>query len=254
MLVNKILLYFRAILFWIGFALSTMLAGFISPLLLFLSTDTSYKILCPWANFNIWWIKITCGVNYQIIGEENIDLKRNGIVMGNHQSTWETMIIPTIYPDTSWVLKKSLLNIPFFGWALAKIKPIAIDRDAGSSAVDQVKVKGKVRLEEGRWVCIFPEGTRVNPGQTVRYKMGGALLAYHCAVSSDDGEGYPIYPMAHNAGDCWPRHSFIKYPGTITVIIGQPISIKGLDPDEINNKIKDWITTETEKMVLATSM
>ena len=228
-----------------------MLAGLVSPVLLLASYETSYKILRPWTNLNLWWLEITCGVKYNIIGRENIKPDQNGIILANHQSTWETLLIPTLFPTVSWVLKKELFKIPFFGWALSTIKPIAIDRDAGSSAVDQVKTKGKARLDEGGWVCIFPEGTRVEPGQKKRYRMGGALLAHYCVENSDDGDGYPILPMAHNAGECWPRHSYIKLPGTITVSIGQPFSVKGLDPSEINDKTREWIEAEVEKMPAA---
>ncbi len=244
----KALLYIRATLFWIGFALSTLLVGLISPFLLPLSHNTSYKILVPWTHFNIWWLKLTCGVKYHIIGLENIDKSRNGIILANHQSTWETMMIPKMFPPVSWVLKRELFKIPFFGWALSMVKPIAIDRNAGSSAVDQVKTKGKERLDEGNWVCIFPEGTRVLPGAKARYRMGGALLAEYCATQ---GSPYPVYPVAHNAGECWPRHSFIKLPGTITVSIGKPFSVEGMSPAEINDKVKNWIETETKKMPTA---
>jgi len=250
---TKLLLYIRATVFWIGFALSTALTGLITPFLLPLSQATCYRILSPWTNFNVWWLKLTCGVKYNIIGKENIDFSRNGIVLSNHQSTWETLLIPTIFPNVSWVLKKELFKIPFFGWALSRIKPIAIDRSAGSSAVDQVKKKGKQRLDEGNWVCIFPEGTRVKPGHKERYRMGGALLAKYCADNSEDGKGYPVYPLAHNAGECWPRHSYIKLPGTITVSIGKPFNVEGLDPNKINNKVKKWIEEEIEKMPPAVS-
>ena len=249
---SKVILYIRASLFWVGFAFSTLLTGLISPFLLPFSHEASYKILVPWTSFNLWWINVTCGVKYNLIGKENIDLKRNGIILANHQSTWETLLIPSIFPPVSWVLKRELFKIPFFGWALARVKPIAIDREAGSSAVDQVKTKGKGRLDEGNWVCIFPEGTRVNPGETKRYRMGGALLAAYCAENSEDGEGYPVYPLAHNAGECWPRHSYIKRPGTITVVIGKPFSVKDLEPGGINDKVQRWIEAEVEKMPTAT--
>lgn len=245
---NKVFLYLRATLFWVGFALSTAVAGLITPFLLPFSQETCYQILRPWTNFNVWWIKVSCGVKYNIIGLENINLDKNGIVLANHQSTWETLLIPTIFSPVSWVLKKELFKIPFFGWALSRVKPIAIDRSAGKSAVDQVKQNGKKRLDEGNWVCIFPEGTRVKPGDTKRYRMGGALLAGYCVENSEDGKGYPIYPLAHNAGECWPRHSYIKLPGTITVSIGQPFTVEGLNPSEINNKVREWIEQEIKKM------
>jgi len=251
---QKFILIIRASFFWVGFALSTALTGLISPFLLPFSQKISYRILRPWTNFNVWWLKLTCGVKYNILGKDNIDLKRNGIVLANHQSTWETLMIPTLFPTISWVLKKELFKIPFFGWALSRVKPIAIDRTAGSSAVDQVKKNGKQRLDEGNWVCIFPEGTRVKPGHTERYRMGGALLAHYCAEESDDGKGYPIYPMAHNAGECWPRHSYIKLPGTITVSIGEPFTVEGLNPNDINNKVRTWIEEEIKKMPPATNL
>lgn len=245
---TKPMLYIRATIFWMGFALSTALAGLVSPFLLFLSQEVSYRILSPWTNFNVWWLRMSCGVKYNIIGKDNIDLQRNGIVLANHQSTWETLMIPTLFPAVSWVLKKELFKIPFFGWALSRVKPIAIDRTAGSSAVEQVKNIGKQRLDEGSWVCIFPEGTRVKPGHKERYRMGGALLAEFCVKNSSDGKGYPIYLLAHNAGEFWPRHSYVKLPGTITVSISEPFTVEGLKPNDINNKVRKWIEEEIEKM------
>lgn len=208
--------------------------------MLMLGPKRSYQVALPWAHFNIWWLKVTCGVKYNIIGKDNIDLNNRGIILSNHQSTWETMMIPTLLPTTSWVLKKELTWIPFFGWALLTTSPIAIDRKSGSSAVEQVKVRGKKRLDEGNWICMFPEGTRVLPGQKKEYRMGAALLAEH--------SGYPVYPLAHNAGECWPRHSYIKLPGTITLSIGKPFSVEGLTAEEINDKVRNWIEAEIEKM------
>ncbi len=246
--VNSPLLYVRATLFWIGFTLSTLLVGVTSIFLVPFSHKTSYKILLPWTHFNIWWIEICCGVEYNVLGQDNIDLMHNGILLINHQSNWETLFIPTIFPSVSWVVKEELFKIPFFGWALASIKPIAIDRKGGRSAIDQIKTKGKNHLDAGRWVGIFPEGTRVNPGETERYRMGGALLADYCAENAEDGAEYLIYPVAHNAGQCWPRQSYVKLPGTITVSIGEPFSVAGLDPGQVNDKAKEWIEAEIEKM------
>ena len=251
----KVLLYIRATLFWIGFALSSLVVGLIAPFLFPLSHNTCYKILVPWASFNAWWLKITCGVKYNIIGKENIDPNNNGIILANHQSTWETLMIPILFkPIVSWVLKKELFKIPFFGWALSMVKPIAIDRSSGCTAVEQVTQGGKARLDEGNWVCIFPEGTRVMPGASARYKMGGALLAKYCADNADAGStGYPVYPVAHNAGECWPRHSYIKYPGTITLSIGEPFNVDGMEAGKINDRVKVWIEAEIKKMPAAKS-
>ena len=239
---NKALLYVRALLYWIGLFFSILVVGILAAFIFPFSYKVCYRILRPWCNFNIWWVKVTCGIKYNVIGKENIDLDNNGIILGNHQSTWETMFIPSIFPPISWVLKKELFKIPLFGWALSLIRPIAVDRNAGLSAVEQIKVNGKERLDQGNWVCIFPEGTRVKPGVKARYRMGGALLAKY--------SGYPVYPLAHNAGEFWPRHSFIKFPGTITVSIGKPFSVENLEPDEINDKVRTWIESEVAKMPL----
>lgn len=239
---NTALLYIRAFLYWIGLSLSLLVVGIMSAFLFPFPREVCYRALVPWCYFNIWWVKVTCGIKYNVIGAENIDLDNNGIVLGNHQSTWETMVIPTIFPPISWVLKKELFKLPFFGWALSLVQPIGIDRKAGKSAVEQIKEKGKERLDNGNWVCIFPEGTRVNPGVKARYRMGGALLAKH--------SNYPVYPLAHNAGVFWPRHSFVKHPGTITVVIGKPFSVEDLEPDQINDKVRAWIENEVEKMPL----
>ena len=243
-MINTSLLYIRSSLFWVGFFLSLITVGLMAPFLFPFSREVCYSALRPWCNFNVWWIKLTCGIKYNLIGEENIDLNNNGIILANHQSTWETMFIPMIFPPISWVLKKELFKLPFFGWALSLVRPIAIDRKAGKSAAEQIKVNGKERLDQGNWVCIFPEGTRVKPGVKSRYRMGGALLAQH--------SGYPVYPLAHNAGEFWPRHSFIKHPGTVTVSIGKPFNVEGLDPNEINDKVRTWIEVETAKMPLKT--
>ncbi len=230
----------RSTIFWIGFAGITILAGLITPILYLLPSKIQYKILLVWSYFNIWMLKVVCGIKYQVRGLDNINYNENAIILPNHQSTWETMFLPTIFPSMSWVLKKELYKIPFYGWALALLNPIGIDRGAGRSAVEQVKVNGKQRLDEGKWVCIFPEGTRVAPGVKVRYKMGGALLAAYSK--------YPVYPIAHNAGECWPRNTFIKRPGLVTVSIGPKIDSEGLSPAEINDAVRTWIENELENL------
>ncbi len=230
----------RATIFWIGYAIVTIFFGLITPILFLLPYKVRFSILISWAYINVWWLKVTCGVKYTVKNPENMDHSSAHIVLANHQSTWETMAIPTLIPRFAWVLKKSLLNIPFFGWALRLAKPIAIDRSAGSSAIDQIKSIGKERLDEGIWICMFPEGTRVVPGKKIRYKMGGAILASHT--------GYPVIPIAHNAGESWPRHSYIKKPGTITISIGPKVLTKGRDAHEIIKEVEAWI--ETEKATL----
>ena len=227
---------FRSTIFWIGFAGITIIAGLITPILYLLPHKIQYKILLTWPHFNIWLLKVVCGVKYQLKGFENIDIKQNAILLPNHQSTWETMYLPTIFPSMSWVIKRELYKITFYGWALPLLRPIGIDRGAGRSAVEQVKTIGKQRLDEGNWVCIFPEGTRVAPGVKARYKMGGALLA--------DYSKYPVYPIVHNAGECWARNTFIKRPGMITVSIGPKIDTGNSSPRKINDAVREWIEAE----------
>lgn len=231
---------FRATVFWIGFAGITILAGLVTPILYLFPQSIQYKVLLAWPYFNIWLLKVVCGIQYQVKGFKNIDLNENAILLPNHQSTWETMFIPTIFPSMSWVLKRELYKIPFYGWALPLLKPIGIDRGAGRSAVEQVKTLGKQRLDEGNWVCIFPEGTRVAPGVKARYKMGGALLANYSK--------YPVYPIAHNAGECWPRNTFIKRPGILTVSIGKKIESHNITPSELNEAVRTWIESELKKL------
>jgi len=231
---------FRATIFWIGYAVMTMGYGLLTPILFLVPRKTAFAVLITWAHITTWWLKITCGVHFRVKNPENIDRTSAHIVLANHQSTWETMAIPTLIPRFSWVLKKELFKIPFFGWALKLVKPIAIDRTAGRSAVDQIKSLGQDRLDEGIWICMFPEGTRVVPGKKGRYKMGGAILASHT--------GYPVIPIAHNAGESWPRHSYIKKPGTITISVGPKVLTEGRSAADIIKDVETWI--EAEKKTL----
>ncbi len=230
----------RATVFWIGYALFTSIYGLLTPLLFLLPYKITFRILISWAHINIAWLTLTCGVRYTVKNKHNLDKPTPHIVLANHQSTWETMALPTLVPPFAWVLKKELFKIPFFGWALKLVKPIAIDRSAGRSAIEQIKTMGKERLDNGIWILMFPEGTRVTPGKKVRYKMGGAILASHT--------GYPVIPVAHNAGESWPRHSYIKKPGTITISIGPQILSEGKDPAEIIKEVENWIETEKKNL------
>ena len=237
----KLWLGVRATLFWFGFLVSTLVYGGMAPLLALISYEKRYQILVGWCRFNVWWLGVTCGVHYEIKGLDNIPTDHAAILMANHQSTWETLAFATIFPPLTWVLKQELMKVPLFGWGLRLIKPVAIDRAAGRNAVDQVRNQGKERLDEGIWLVIFPEGTRVKPGVKSKYKIGGAVMA----VASE----YPIVPVAHNAGASWPRHSYIKKPGTITVSIGEPIPTIGKQPEALMQEVETWIETERAKLV-----
>lgn len=231
----------RATLFSIGMITVTFLYIFVFPFLIFLPYSKRYPVLAMWSTFNLWWLEVTCGVSYQVLGRENIPTDTAAIIMSNHQSTWETMALAEVFPPLTWVLKKQLFNVPVFGWGLRLIKPIGIDRTAGRGAVEQIKLQGKDRLDEGIWIVIFPEGTRVNPGVKARYKIGGAILAEYA--------GYPVVPVAHNAGLSWPRKRWLKKPGMITMSIGQPVMTQGRQAEAILADVEQWIEAEKAKLV-----
>ncbi|WP_245929734.1 lysophospholipid acyltransferase family protein [Leucothrix pacifica] len=231
----------RSVVFMAGFFVVTGVIGIIAPLLSLLGKPRmTYKFLQQWGNINLFWLRVTCGIKGQVRGKENLDLSTPTIVLSNHQSTWETMYLLAKMPAMSWVIKQELLNLPLFGWGMQQSSPIAIDRKAGSSAMKQIQTNGKIRLDEGNWVCIFPEGTRVSPDKKVRFKLGGAKLAVH--------SGYPVLPVAHNAGECWPRNGLIKTPGTITVSIGPRIEVTGKTAEQVNAEVEAWITEERTKL------
>jgi len=214
--------------------LATLFFAVTSLLLFFLPHRIRYQYIILWNRFNIWWLAITCNIHHEIQGLENMP-DGPAIIFSKHQSTWETMTLPLIFPPQVWILKRELLWVPFFGWGLALLKPIAIDRKAGRNAIKQIIEQGRARLKEGLCIVFFPEGTRVAPGAKVRYKMGGALLA--------EAVRYPIVPVTHNAGEHWRRRGFIKHPGTIKLRIGPPIDTTDLDAAQINQITQEWIET-----------
>jgi 1-acyl-sn-glycerol-3-phosphate acyltransferase len=222
----------RSLLFVAGMWLSTVVIATLALFTAPLPFTARFRFISQYARFNVWWLEKTCAVHYRVEGRENIPAE-NGIVLCKHQSAWETLALQRIFPAQVWVLKRELLWVPFFGWALALLEPIAIDRGAARKAVKQLVTEGKKKLAEGRWVIIYPEGTRTAPGTRGKYALGGALLAEH--------SGYPVVPVAHNAGECWPRRSFLKRPGTIRVVIGAPIATEGRKAQDINREAEEWI-------------
>lgn len=205
---------------------------------------TRYRIITVWSHLVIGLAWAVCGVRYRVIGRDNLP-DSPCIVLSKHQSAWETLAYQVILPPQVWVLKRELLRVPFFGWGLAMMSPIAIDRGSATRALKQTLEQGQSRLSEGWWIVIFPEGTRTAPGERGRYHLGGAWLA--CKT------GAPVVPIAHNAGSVWGRNAFIKYPGTITVSIGPAIQPDGLDPGALNRKAEDWIENEVAHLGSARS-
>lgn len=199
----------------------------------------SYRVAVSWARLITRLASGICGLNYRIEGLENLP-DTPGVVLMKHSSAYETIAQMMIFPKQCWVLKRELLWIPCFGWALATVRPIAIDRKSGGSAVNQVIRQGLERIAEGRWVVVFPEGTRMAPGKTRRYGISGTLLAQRAAR--------PIVPVAHNAGDFWPRRSFRKRPGTVVFRIGPPMDPAGQDPRRFNEEVQRWIEAQVAEI------
>lgn len=229
---KTLLLITRSIIFTIGQTLATIIFATIGLMLFACPYRIRYHFITQWSHFVIWWAKTLCGIEYVIQGKENLP-QTPAIVLCKHQSAWETLFLQTLLPPQTWVLKKQLLMIPFFGWALALLEPIAIDRTKAGSALKQLIEQGKKRLSQGRWVVIFPEGTRTEVGKAGKYSRSGPLLAKET--------GNLVVPIAHNAGVFWPRNSFIKKPGTIQVVIGESIDPALFSADEIHQKTQEWI-------------
>ncbi|MFO1371360.1 MAG: lysophospholipid acyltransferase family protein [Candidatus Competibacteraceae bacterium] len=222
----------RSLGFSIGMILSVSVIASLVVLSAPLPFTFRYRLSQYWTRFSIWWLRITCGISYQLSGAEHIP-DRPVIVMAKHQSTWETLFLHQLLPPLAWVVKRELLWVPFFGWALVALRSIAINRQAGASAVKQLLRQGVSHLRRGQWVLIFPEGTRTAPGVRKRYGMGGAMLAAY--------SGYPILPVAHNAGEFWPRGGFLKRPGTVQVVFGPLIISDNRKPQELIQQVEDWI-------------
>ncbi len=228
-------LYFLAMVLSIGvFGLGIVTIGMLLPL------SARDRMASAWGSTNLWLMKVICGLKYRIHGAENLP-RHAAIVMCKHQSTWETISLKAILPPPqSWILKKELMYLPVFGWALAAIPNIPIDRSAGRKAVKQIVKRGTELLEQDRIIVIFPEGTRTAPGEKRKYGIGGGLLA--------EKSGYPVVPIAHNAGVFWHRRGLKKYPGTIDVVVGEAFDPKGMKASEITRKVEAWIEKEVDKL------
>ena len=234
------MLFLRSGLFFVGQVITAPIFTLIALLALPLNPITRNNLISGWACSMLWWLKVTCNIRYEITGLENISHSPT-IILSKHQSAWETFAFQAIFPTQVYVLKRELLWIPIFGWGLAMSSPIAINRAAGREALKQLVEKGKDRLAKGLWVVIFPEGTRIAPKKRGKYHIGGAWLATHTQT--------PVLPVAHNAGDFWPK-GFIKTPGVIQMHIGKPIQTTGLKTDALNQQVENWIEAEMETLTV----
>ena len=236
---RTVLAFLRSVVYEIlRFAITVVFAA-ISLLTFPFKPMTRYRIITAWSHVVIGLAWVVCGVRYRVIGREHFP-QQPCIVLSKHQSAWETLAYQVILPPQVWVLKRELLRVPFFGWGLAMMSPIAIDRGSASRALKQMAEQGRRRLADGWWIVVFPEGTRIAPGKRARYHPGGAWLA--CKT------GAPVVPIAHNAGTVWGRNAFVKHAGTITVSVGPVIIPEAMTPDELNRKVEDWIEIEVARL------
>ena len=229
----------RSVLYLLLAPLITIPFGFLVTLSIVLPMRTRFRIIAVWRRIFLALCHYVLGIRYQVIGRENIP-NRPSVILCKHESAWETVSLQAIFPPLVFVLKKSLLMIPFLGWAFAAVKMISIDRSAGKDALRQVISQGCDRLKAGYWVVIFPEGTRISPGESRRFKQGGA----HLAVTA----GALVVPVAHNAGELWAKNAFIKKPGMITVSIGPAIDPKGKTAAEVTALAEQWIENEMRRI------
>ena len=229
------MLILRSLLFFLGQVITAPIFTLIAFLALPHNPVTRNNIISGWARSMVWWLRITCNIRHEVTGLENIPSSPS-IILAKHQSAWETLAFQAIFPAQVYLLKRELLWIPIFGWGLAMSSPIAIDRSAGREALKKLVAHGKDRLAKGLWVVIFPEGTRKAPGERGKYNIGGAWLATHTQTQ--------VVPVAHNAGEYWPKNGFIKRPGVIKLHISKPIQTANLKADALNSQVENWIEAE----------
>jgi 1-acyl-sn-glycerol-3-phosphate acyltransferase len=233
---SRITLILRSLLFTLLMTLATVVWALLCFLFAPFPYRHRYYLTTRWNVFVIWALKTVCGVQYQIKGRENLP-DAPAVVLSKHQSAWETIFLCVNLPrPLVFVFKKELTYIPFFGWGIGLLRMIPIDRSKTKDAFVQVVDQGTKRLADGQWIIMFPEGTRIPVGRKGKYKSGGARLAVETNTI--------VVPIAVNAGECWPKNSFIKKPGVITVSIGKPISPEGLNAGQLIQKVENWIESE----------
>ena len=221
----------RSSIFYIGYISSGVLASLIACIVgPFIGLDKRLKLFAIWPRFANWFLNFTCDIQVEVIGRENLP-NEPCVIVSNHQGQWETFSMQYFFHPLCTLLKKELLYIPFWGWAMKMLNPIAINRDKPKEAILQTLEEGSNRLKEGMYVLLFPEGTRVKAGRVGNYARSSFELAKRNNVK--------ILPLCHNSGDCWPAHKFIKHPGRIKLIIGEPFFVE--DSKRSANEVKEWV-------------
>ena len=232
MKVFKVLLCSTA--YHIGVFLLTVAFSIIGVIILPLTRKVRYRIIRNWAKFTLSWLQFTCGLSWEVDGIENIP-KNSGVVFAKHQSAWETLALQLVFPEQSQVIKRELLLVPFFGWGLASLNPISINRSDSIKAFKKVLRESKVRIKNGWWIIIFPEGTRTKLGSRGNYSRTAAAVA--------KANNCPIIPVAHNAGLFWSKASYLRFPGKIIMKVGPEIITKNKSNDQITQEASEWIET-----------
>jgi 1-acyl-sn-glycerol-3-phosphate acyltransferase len=224
------MIYLRSGIFYIGYLSSGVLASLIACTVgPFLSLNNRLKIFSLWPRFANWLLSVTCGIEVIVEGKENLPSKAC-VIVSNHQGQWETFSMQYLFHPLCTLLKRELLYIPLWGWAMWLLKPIAINRGRPREALKQALDEGSNRLDRGIFVLFFPEGTRVEAGQVNKYSRSSFELALRSNV--------PVLPIVHNSGDCWPAHKFLKYPGTIFLTIGTPQKV--INAKESADEVERW--------------
>ncbi len=231
--------FLRSLLFQIFLVIFTPSFVTVLLLLFWLPVRMRRQFVMIWVHVTMWVMKHVLGIDFRIVGRENIP-RQPCVILSKHQSAWETIVLQAIFPWTSYVYKKELHWLPFFGWGIYLMPFVAIDRRAGTEALNQVAIKGQERLSQGYSIIVFPEGTRVEPGKKRRYKIGGAFLAAQANV--------PVVPVALNSGEFWPKGAFVKTPGTITLSIGTAILPESMSAEELNARAEAWIEAEMHRI------
>lgn len=232
MLILRNLLFYTA--YWLTLPVFTFPALLVWPVT---SMRQRSALLTLWNRFVVWWLRITCGVSYEIRGRENLP-RSPAVILANHQSAWETLTLQYLFHPASTVLKRELLNIPVFGWGLRAMEPIAIDRTNPREALKAVKREGLARLASGNHVLIFPEGTRKPPGELGSFARSGADIACEAGVA--------VVPVAHNAGTAWPARQWLKRPGHVVMVVGQAIDTAGHSSKEVTESARRWIAQQLD--------
>jgi 1-acyl-sn-glycerol-3-phosphate acyltransferase len=230
----------RSALFLLFQAITVVPYGILCLLMAPLPLHVRYRVTTGWPRIVLWAARVICGIRWQVKGWDNLP---NGpaVLLSKHQSTWETFFYISHMPrELCFVFKRELLWVPFFGWGIGLLKMIHIDRSQGRDAFESVVQQGQRKLDEGRWIIMFPEGTRIARGRKGKYKSGGSRLAIRTAV--------PVVPIAVNSAACWPKKPWIKRPGLITVSIGPPIDSHGMSPDQLSTEVERWIEGEMRRL------